>query len=72
MKERRFHTIEPQNRILLSRILLGMRAKAHKGYKVERKALSTIDLESAKADMGYKNGLRQIILFYAIGPLPSA
>ncbi len=25
------------------------------GYKVERKALSTIDFESAKADMGYKN-----------------
>jgi len=24
------------------------------GYKVERKSLSTIDFESAEADMGYK------------------
>ncbi len=29
-------------------------AKADKGYKVERKTLSTIDFESAEADMGYK------------------
>ena len=27
------------------------------GVKVERKSLSTIDFESAEADMGYKNGL---------------
>ncbi len=27
-------------------------AEAHRGYGVERKSLSTIDFESAKADMG--------------------
>ena len=47
-----------------------------KGKKVERKALSTIDFESAEADMGYKNvkkyeeeyvkinGIRQYLLHY--------